>query len=245
MVPSEKNRLLTLLTVLPPSVLVVLIVFLSAMNENGGSPAGGIDVHLWNYRYSYMFGFAFASFLGALSIYGYTALSRRRAINNFLDHMHARFWTKRSKRDPEYRVSLYVPTSFGDALRCSYRTDRHPSGKRWSRTQPDDGRSADGVVGAVWLTGMTIQVSSPPERPTENELTDYRMKCHLTEEIQDSRSWPQAALLGIPIQGSQDGRPIAVLLIERNRPDARVGNVNLRDYEHDIHVCTMILQGRL
>jgi hypothetical protein len=92
---------------------------------------------------------------------------------------------------------------------------------------------------------MTIQVSSPPERPTEDEVADYRMKCHLTEDIQDRRSWPHAALLGIPVQNSQDGSPIAVLLIERNQPDASVGNVTTRDYEHDVHVCTMILQGRL
>ena len=245
MVPSEKNRLLTLLAVLPPVVMLLLVILLGAIEDSGGKPSGDVWQHIWQHRYGYLIGVASISTGGAFAVYVYTAFARRRAITYFLNHMHTRFWTRRGERDPDYRISLFVPAAVGETLRCYYRTDLRASGRKWSQKQPGDGRSADGVVGAVWLTGMTIQVSSPPERPTEDEMADYRMKCHITEAIQDRRSWPCAALLGVPVQSSHDGSPIAVLLIERNQPDSGVGNVTMRDYEHDVHVCTMILQGQL
>ena len=245
MVPSEKNRLLTLLAVVPPVVMLLLVLLLGAIHDSGGQPTGDLWQHIWVHRFGYMLGVASASTGGALAVYIYTSFARRRAVTYFLNHMHARFFTRRGERDPEYRISLFVPTALRGGLRCYYRTDLRRSSRRWSQKQPGDGRSADGVVGAVWLTGMTIHVSSPPERPTEEELADYRMKCHVTDAIQDRRSWPFAAMLGVPIQSSRDGSPIAVLLIERNHPDAAVGNVTVRDYEHDVHVCTMILQGQL
>lgn len=245
MVPSEKNRLLTLLAVLLSTFTLVLVLVLYETDGGQRNSAELLRSHFWTYRYQYLIGAAVTSTALTLVIYLGTAFARQRAIAYFLDHMHARFFTRRSKRDPEYRISLFAPSRFGQSLRCCYRTDGKRSGKRWSQTRPGDGRSADGVVGAVWITGMTVQVGSPPKRPTEDELADYRLRSHVTGDVQDDRSWPNAALLGIPVQSSQTGLPIAVLLIERDRSDAHVGNITMRDYEHDIHVCTMILQGHV
>jgi hypothetical protein len=243
MVSSEKNRLLSLLAVVPPVLLVALLVLLDTADDQAQAPDW--LQHLADHRYPYLLAVGLASTVGPLATFLYATQARRRSLTYFLTHMHLRFWNKRGERDSEYRVSLFVPTLLGGRLRCYFRSDGRRTRQQWSQRQPGDGRSADGVVGAVWLTGMTIEVGSPPERPTEEELAEYRMRCHITKPVQGRRSWPYAAILGIPVQSSDDGRPIAVLLVERNRPDARIGRVSARDYQHDVQVCTMLLQGRL
>jgi hypothetical protein len=92
---------------------------------------------------------------------------------------------------------------------------------------------------------MCIQVGSPPKNATQNELALYRTLAFLRERDCEDRSWPTAAMLGVPVQDPITCRPIGVLLIERNRHKAKIEGVEVADTAHDTYVCAMILQGRL
>lgn len=244
MVPRKKTLLSTVADMIPGGLLVILGLWLMGVEARHESWAeGSFRYWLWQHRHHMLVVLALMATVTPLAWLILNITARRRAIRAFLDRMHARFWIKGSKKDPEYRISLYVPGWSGEQLVCRHRTDDTRSGTTWSTSVPKDGRAGDGVVGAAWLTGMVVQASSPPKNPTDEELSAYRQRSHITE-ARDEVSWPEAAMLAVPVH-SLDGGMLGVLLFERNKPDAKVGGVTIRDYEHDVHVLAMILEGSL
>lgn len=247
MLPSEQRTALSWLTLVPPLCLMALGYVCYTISTSTGGISGqldGLTRFLWNNRDVLTMILAGFSFLGAWAGARYITTQRRRALEYFLDQAHARLWTSKGQRNPEYRLSLFLPNAQCTTLGCFYRTDKIRSGKRWS-IKLDETNSLDGIVGAVWRTGMAVQVSSPPENPTEDEWTTYRLQSFVTKAAHEGCSWPGAAILGIPIQNADDGQLIGVLIVERNRPNAKIGDVTIRDFDHEIQMCAMILQGRL
>ena len=199
--------------------------WLEPANEGPGDPMLVLEI-LWEGRWVLGGLLVIVVFLGFV----YDVLgSKYREVKTYLDRLHLRHWEKNGGRDPDYRISFYVPANrlqvrWGwlpiqrrKELKCVHRTDQKTPSKRWSRVPPDDGRKGDGIVGFIWVYGMQPSAKSLPEDPSEVEKFDYCEETHMpTAEFED-RSWQGAAMTGIFVQDSALEKS-GVLLVECQRP---------------------------
>jgi hypothetical protein len=185
--------------------------------------------------------------LGTTAIIGVTGAgilgSRKTSMQWVLNHLHERGWGTPSGRDPNYRVSFFVPGR-GRTLKCVYRTDGKLPKRTWLRDRPADGRDGDGVVGYVWCTGLGRSVDALPEKPSESQRDKYCLEASVPPGDWINFTWRGAAMLGVPVSVSAaENDPIGVLLVECRIPGSRIERPPT--FTQDAVLCGMIWEGRL
>jgi hypothetical protein len=132
----------------------------------------------------------------------------------------------------DVRISLFVPHCSGKkrALRCLFRTDKRQPRRTWLVD------ASEGFVLRVWKEQTSRLVAElKPSDP--DDLQRYMKASCAGEATLAARSWPGAAMLGIPVMSKPGADPTAILLLESR-------GISLEDQEHewDADMCAMLLE---
>jgi hypothetical protein len=222
---------------IPRAWLRIIINVLQAVSTLGLAIIGKAWPQTWAGQIPAVIGLAVSGLACQLAM---QFVGRRKAVETFLDKLHARSWGKNGGRDPEYRVSFFV-ARFG-ALVCYHRTDGHACKRRWSK-KPPVGRDGDGLVGYIWQHQLDPNIRALPQMATEDQVKEYQLQTHITADTYRTLSWPGAAVRGWPVEISAAQGPVGVLMVE-----CRTAGVEIvldRQFQHDATVCGLIWKGWL
>jgi len=219
------------------SVVLALLAYFTPWTGAGPKP----DEHpffflVWQYRTPLIIAFAVVGVIAPLI--AYRPGQRRETVRHFLEYLHQRSWARGIGRNPDFRLSFWVPTWRGQ-LKCVYRTDGHPSRRRWEMNPKTDG---DGVVGHVWKYGVMSLIDALPANPSQQDKDTYLQKTFLDQTRYSELSWPGAEMAAIRVIGSA-GEALGVLLVESRNREAKISVVD--QFYSDAGVFAMVWEGRL
>jgi hypothetical protein len=158
----------------------------------------------------------------------------KRALRSYLNYLHEAYFPHASSGpDPEYRITLFIPTiwarkwkylrypSFDKYLTVYVRSGGlHPKSKvLWNISKSEQGRF-DGVAGYAYATGVFVDVSNLPDynHASDEEKQTYLRKTFVTEERVRMLNVLSRAYQALVIQ-NRSGQKLGVLMMESRIPD--------------------------